>query len=81
MNVKQLYERGYALGTGARVRSNVTGEVFILANTGEYMQCAINIITGGRLFNPSKFNCSFQMNEWSARAALGNTADFDVVST
>lgn len=79
MNVQQLYERGYALGTGAKLAYPETGDTYVLANTQEFEMCAINIRTGNRFRDPTEFNCSYSMDIHSAERALGFLEDWMVV--
>ncbi len=48
MTLQQLYDRGYAIGTGARVRHIPSGGEYIMANTDEYEWAAIDLTFGNR---------------------------------
>ena len=72
MTLSQLYERGYAIGTGYRVRHIPTGNVYIMANTADYMWAAISLTYGNRWRDPTGFDCGIQTGRVHVEAALGN---------
>jgi hypothetical protein len=81
MLVSQLYNRGYALGTGAKVRNVQDGDTYVLANVDEYKWCAINVRTGDRHRDICPFQCSFQADLPSIIGVLGRLEDWEVVAS
>jgi hypothetical protein len=79
MTLTELYARGYAIGTGARIRQIGTDEEFILANISDYVWCAVSLVSGNRWRDPCKFNCAFQADYESVKEAVGFTDDWELV--
>lgn len=81
MNVQQLYDRGYALGTGAKVKNIQDGDTYVLANVADYKWCAINVRTGDRHREVCPFQCSFQADLPSIIGVLGLLNEWEVVAS
>jgi hypothetical protein len=79
MKVSELYDRGYALGTGAKLRNEQDGDTYVLGCVAEYKWVAINVRTGDRHRDVCDFNCSFQANRESVVGLLGVLSDWSVV--